>query len=147
MPIYRKRRKKTFGPHEDRLSPTVEDLLNDHLLEIKKLVRKEPPIAFDQYRVLLLAELDRIKGYGEGQADKAINKGQEEHRNHREFLFKTFHDMRNPLQAIMGYAALVLRKTREQIPLNHQENLEKVIKSADQLKELVDKMVAYYREK
>jgi signal transduction histidine kinase len=65
----------------------------------------------------------------------------------REFLFKTFHDMRNPLHAIMGYASLVLRKTREQIPIKHQENLEKVIKSAEQLNEIVDRMVSIYREK
>jgi|WetSurMetagenome_2_1015567.scaffolds.fasta_scaffold606158_2 signal transduction histidine kinase len=65
----------------------------------------------------------------------------------RDFLFRTFHDMRNPLHAIMGYASLVLRKTREQIPIKHQENLEKVIKSAEQLNEIVDRMVALYREK
>ncbi|HMK66147.1 MAG TPA: histidine kinase dimerization/phospho-acceptor domain-containing protein [Thermodesulfobacteriota bacterium] len=65
----------------------------------------------------------------------------------RDFLFRTFHDMRNPLHAIMGYASLVLRKTREQIPEKHQENLEKVIKSAEQLNEIVDRMVSLYREK
>jgi hypothetical protein len=65
----------------------------------------------------------------------------------REFLFRTFHDMRNPLHSIMGYTSLVLRKTREQIPKKHQENLEKVIESAEQLNGIVDRMVAYYRKK
>ena len=65
----------------------------------------------------------------------------------REFLFKTFHDMRNPLHAIMGYTSLVLRKTRDQIPEKHQENLEKVLQSAERLNEIVDRMVAFYREK
>jgi signal transduction histidine kinase len=55
--------------------------------------------------------------------------------------------MRNPLHSIMGYASLVLRKTKEQIPKKHQENLEKVIKSAEQLNGLVDRMVSYYRKK
>jgi signal transduction histidine kinase len=65
----------------------------------------------------------------------------------REFLFQTFHDMRNPLHAIMGYASLVLRKTREQIPKKHQENLEKVIESAERLNGIVDQMVSFYKEK
>ncbi len=65
----------------------------------------------------------------------------------REFLFKNFHDMRNPLQAIMGYTSLVLRKTRDQIPEKHQENLEKVLQSAEKLKEIVDQMIAFYRDK
>jgi signal transduction histidine kinase len=78
----------------------------------------------------------------ESSADCAPSQGGE-----REFLFKTFHDMRNPLHAIMGYTSLVLRKTREQIPEKHQENLEKVIESAEVLREIVDRMIAYYREK
>ena len=65
----------------------------------------------------------------------------------REFLFKTFHDMRNPLHAVMGYTSLVLRKTRDQIPEKHQENLEKVLQSAEKLREIVDRMVAFYRDK
>ncbi len=73
--------------------------------------------------------------------------GQEDNREHREFLFKTFHDMRNPLHAIMGYTSLVLRKTRDQIPEKHQENLEKVLQSAEKLREIVDRMVAFYRDK
>jgi signal transduction histidine kinase len=73
--------------------------------------------------------------------------GREEDQRTREFLFKTFHDMRNPLHAIMGYTSLVLRKTKDQIPEKHQENLEKVLQSAERLNEIVDRMVAFYREK
>ena len=71
----------------------------------------------------------------------------EEDRQDRELLFKTFHDMRNPLHAIMGYTSLVLRKTRDQIPGKHQENLEKVLQSAEKLREIVDRMIAFYRDK
>lgn len=66
---------------------------------------------------------------------------------HREFLFKAFHDMRNPLHAIMGYTRLVLKKTREQIPQKHRENLEKVIESAERLNEIINQMVERYRKK
>jgi signal transduction histidine kinase len=71
----------------------------------------------------------------------------EEEPQTKEFLFKVFHDMRNPLHIIMGYTSLVLRKTRNQIPGNQQENLEKVLQSAERLNEIVDRMVAFYREK
>jgi len=71
---------------------------------------------------------------------------QEENQQDRKFLFKTFHEMRNPLHAIMGYTSLVLRKTRDQIPETQQENLKKVIQSAERLRELVDRMVAFYRD-
>jgi signal transduction histidine kinase len=72
---------------------------------------------------------------------------QEEDPKTREFLFKTFHDLRNPLHTIMGYTSLVLRKTRDQIPEKQQENLEKVLQSAEKLNEIVDRMVAFYRKK
>jgi len=72
---------------------------------------------------------------------------QEENQQDRKFLFKTFHEMRNPLHAIMGYTSLVLRKTRDQIPEKQQENLKKVIQSAERLRELVDRMVTFYRDK
>jgi len=71
----------------------------------------------------------------------------EEEGRTREFLFATFHDMKNPLQAIIGYTSLVLRKTRDQIPKIHQDNLEKVLQSAEKLNEMVERMVAYYRGK
>jgi signal transduction histidine kinase len=103
--------------------------------------------SFDPYVDLLENDLDQIKDHKTSRPNEEAPFIPEENRFKREFLFKTFHDMRNPLHVIMGYTSLVLRKTRDQIPLNHQENLEKVIESADRLQELVDKMIAYYRKK
>jgi len=91
--------------------------------------------------------LEKTKEVKEGHPPEVSGPGQEEDLRHRDFLFKTFHDMRNPLHAIMGYTRLVLRKTRDQIPEKHQKNLEKVILSAERLKEIVDRMVAFYRDK
>jgi signal transduction histidine kinase len=93
------------------------------------------------------ATADRIKGQKMDRSPKDQGPVPEEDQRTREFLFKTFHDMRNPLHAIMGYTSLVLRKTRDQIPEKHQENLEKVLQSAERLNEIVDRMVAFYREK
>ena len=88
--------------------------------------------------------MDPKKEQGSVQSIKGPDQAQEDD---QEFLFKTFHDMRNPLHAIMGYTRLVLRKTRDQIPEKHQENLEKVIQSAERLNEIVERMVAFYRKK
>jgi signal transduction histidine kinase len=90
---------------------------------------------------------DPIKEQVRVQSPENSEPVQEEDQGTREFLFKTFHDMRNPLHAIMGYTSLVLRRTRDQIPEKHQENLEKVLQSAERLNEIVDKMVAFFREK
>jgi signal transduction histidine kinase len=90
---------------------------------------------------------DQIKAQEKVQSPKDHEPVPEEDQRTREFLFKTFHDMRNPLHAIMGYTSLVLRKTRDQIPEKQQENLEKVLQSAERLNEIVDRMVAFYREK
>ena len=93
--------------------------------------------------------LRQTKNYGENPFPREHDpcSVQEENQQDRKFLFKTFHEMRNPLHAIMGYTSLVLRKTRDQIPKKQQENLEKVIQSTERLRELVDRMVAFYREK
>lgn len=90
---------------------------------------------------------DQEKEKGKVRALEDHEPLQKEDPQTREFLFKTFHDMRNPLHAIMGYTSLVLRKTRDQIPEKQQENLEKVLQSAERLNEIVDRMVAFYREK
>ena len=87
---------------------------------------------------------DQEKTPGNAQTIKGPDPAREED---QKFLFKTFHDMKNPLHAIMGYTSLVLRKTRDQIPEKQQENLEKVLQSAEKLNEIVDRMVAFYRKK
>ena len=81
------------------------------------------------------------------QTPEASEPVQEGDQKTREFLFKTSHDLKNPLHAIMGYTSLVLRKTRDQIPKKQQENLEKVLQSAERLNEIVDRIVAFYRKK
>jgi two-component system, LuxR family, sensor kinase FixL len=88
-----------------------------------------------------------IKGQERLQASEDYASAREQHQETGEFLFKTFHDMRNPLHAIMGYTSLVLRKTRDQISEKHQENLEKVLQSAERLNEIVEQMVSFYRKK
>lgn len=63
----------------------------------------------------------------------------------REFLFRSFHDMRNPLHTIMGYTSLVLRKSKDLLPEKQRENLEKVLQSAEHLESLLERVIARYR--
>jgi|GEM_PF-3077271 signal transduction histidine kinase len=63
----------------------------------------------------------------------------------REFLFRTFHDMRNPLHTILGYTSLVLRKSKEVLPEKQRENLEKVLVSAENLESMLERVIARYR--
>jgi signal transduction histidine kinase len=138
---------KYSNPLHQKGEPTARDLLEQHAQTIKTLLEKDGPISFNHYIGFLEEAIDQIKEYAGNRLVEGATPVPEVGSFQRDFLFKTFHEMRNPLHAIMGYASLVLRKTRDQIPQKHQENLEKVIQSADYLKELVDRMVAYYREK
>jgi signal transduction histidine kinase len=149
MDMDQKRRKITSDWQQTREPLAGQDFLEGHALRLQTLLKKGRSISVEEYKEFLKGELDRIEGYGDGlqRHTPAGESRPDENRPERAFLFKTFHEMRNPLHAIMGYSALVLRKTRDQIPLKHQENLAKVVESTDQLKELVDKMVDYYREK
>lgn len=139
--------KKTLIPLQQKGRPSIQDVLKSHARQVNLLLETEGPISFDQTIGLLEKALGQIKKCEGNRPVDGPRSLRDESRLDREFLFTTFHEMRNPLQAIMGYAGLVLRKTRDQIPEKHQENLEKIIQSADRLKELVDRMVAYYWEK
>jgi K+-sensing histidine kinase KdpD len=62
-------------------------------------------------------------------------------RKERDYLFKAIHDMRTPLQAIMGYSGLILRKAGNDLPEQQRENLERIVLSAQRLTSIVDQMV------
>jgi signal transduction histidine kinase len=147
MSTDQKRTKKSSNPLPQRGLPSVQDFLKRHALQVNSLLETDDSISLAQIIGLLEETLGQLKQHEGHQPVDEPEPVQAKSRMDREFLFKTFHDMRNPLHAIMGYASLVLRKTRDQIPEKHQENLEKVLQSADRLQELVDRMVAYYREK
>jgi signal transduction histidine kinase len=65
----------------------------------------------------------------------------------REFLFRAIHDLRTPLQAILGYSTLVLRKVGDQIPGQQKENLQRVVWSAERLNAMIDQMADHLRAK
>jgi len=54
------------------------------------------------------------------------------------FLASMSHELRSPLNTIIGFTRLVKRKTRDVLPLKQRNNLEKVLISSDHLLTLID---------
>lgn len=59
-------------------------------------------------------------------------------RHKSQFLANVSHELRTPLNAIIGFTRLVLRKTEGQISELQQENLQKVLISAEHLLSLIN---------
>jgi signal transduction histidine kinase len=59
-------------------------------------------------------------------------------RKQRAFFSLQTHQIRAQLHAVMGYAELVLRKTRGQLPVSQAENLEKLLLSVEGLKTAIE---------
>ncbi|MGH8008922.1 MAG: sensor histidine kinase, partial [Candidatus Binatia bacterium] len=54
------------------------------------------------------------------------------------FLANMSHELRTPLNAITGFTRLVMRRAKDILPKKEQENLEKVLASADHLLKLIN---------
>jgi histidine kinase len=61
------------------------------------------------------------------------------------FLNSVSHDIRNPLNAILGYAALVLANARDCLPQKQYDNLRKLEAKGRELNELVHDFLDYTR--
>ena len=57
------------------------------------------------------------------------------------FLANMSHELRTPMNAIMGFTGIVLRKAGDVLPARQQENLTKVIQSAEHLLELINSLL------
>ncbi|MFO1059040.1 MAG: PAS-domain containing protein [Dongiaceae bacterium] len=62
------------------------------------------------------------------------------------FLNAVSHDIRNPLNAILGYAGLVLEHAGDRLPPVQRRNLEKLSGQGRELKELVESVIDYASE-
>ena len=56
------------------------------------------------------------------------------------FLSEQAHALRAHLHGLMGYAGLVLRKSRGCLPVQQEENLNKVLRCAEELKSVIDRL-------
>jgi two-component system, NtrC family, sensor kinase len=59
-------------------------------------------------------------------------------RHKSDFLANVSHDLRTPLNSIIGFTRIVLRRTGDQIPDLQKENLQKVLISSDHLLKLIN---------
>jgi signal transduction histidine kinase/HAMP domain-containing protein len=58
-----------------------------------------------------------------------------------DFLANVSHDLRTPLNSIIGFTRLVLRSTEGQIPALQKENLQKVVISSEHLLNLINSLL------
>jgi len=59
-------------------------------------------------------------------------------RHKSDFLANVSHDLRTPLNSIIGFTRIVLRRTGDQIPDLQKENLQKVLISSEHLLKLIN---------
>jgi len=69
---------------------------------------------------------------------QARQEAEEAKRLKTEFLARMSHDLRTPMNAIVGYARILLRKTREDLDERQYRNLENIQTSAHHLLDLIN---------
>ena len=77
------------------------------------------------------------------QATRRLEAFQTVGKQQRAFLSFQTHQIRAQLHAVMGYAELVLRKTRGQLPDPQAENLKKLLLSVEGLKAAVECLAGF----
>ncbi|MCU0578146.1 MAG: hypothetical protein MUF69_01240 [Desulfobacterota bacterium] len=71
---------------------------------------------------------------------KAAGRPGELVRRQQAFLSEQTHALRAHLHGLMGYTGLVLRKSRGCLPAQQEENLNKVLRCAEELKSAIDRL-------
>jgi histidine kinase len=80
------------------------------------------------------------------EAAAAQRRAEEASRAKTKFLNAVNHDIRNPLNGILGYAGLVLENAGDRLPPQQAANLEKMTALGRELLELVQGFIDYTRE-
>jgi histidine kinase len=79
------------------------------------------------------------------QAEAAKRDAEQANRAKTTFLNSVSHDIRNPLNAILGYAGLVLANAKESLPERQYQNLQKLAAKGQELNEMVNDFLDYTR--
>jgi len=142
---------KTVKKKLDRLRPeappSAQAFLEEQAGIMDRLIRQGEAVSFEAYWSLLAGAVEAFKTHSsppiparEGAEGLKLLPQEQ-----KAFLFQAFHEMKNPLHVLMGYAGLVLRKSGHLLPEKQKENLEKVIRSAERLNETINRLAAYCR--
>jgi C4-dicarboxylate-specific signal transduction histidine kinase len=79
------------------------------------------------------------------QTDAAKRRAEQANLAKTTFLNAVSHDIRNPLNAILGYAGLVMTNAKDGLPPRQYQNLEKLTSKGRELNELVNDFLDYTR--
>jgi signal transduction histidine kinase/CheY-like chemotaxis protein len=119
---------RTYGDITERKH--IEAELDAHRNELEQLVERRT------------AELQAALS----EAAEAQQRAEAANQGKSRFLNAVSHDIRNPLNAILGYAGLVLENAGDRLPRTQRENLGKLCGQGLELKELVESVIDYVSE-
>jgi histidine kinase len=89
--------------------------------------------------------LERLVEQRTVELDAAKQRAELANRAKTDFLNAVSHDIRNPLNAILGYAGLVLANAKESLPERQYQNLQKLAAKGQELNEMVNDFLDYTR--
>src|SRR5262249_31212960 len=89
--------------------------------------------------------LERLVEQRTVELDAAKQRAELANRAKTDFLNAVSHDIRNPLNAILGYAGLVMTNAKDSLPPQQYGNLEKLASKGRELNELVSDFLDYTR--
>jgi histidine kinase len=89
--------------------------------------------------------LERLVEQRTAELDAAKQSAELANRAKTDFLNAVSHDIRNPLNAILGYAGLVLAHAKESLPERQYQNLQKLAAKGQELNEMVNDFLDYTR--
>ena len=89
--------------------------------------------------------MERLVEQRTAELDAAKQRAELANRAKTDFLNAVSHDIRNPLNAILGYAGLVLANAKESLPEQQYQNLQKLAAKGQELNEMVNDFLDYTR--
>jgi signal transduction histidine kinase len=110
--------------------------------------RKQAEAELDAHRNNLESLVERRTGElqeAKEQAEAARRDAEQANRAKTTFLNSVSHDIRNPLNAILGYAGLVLTNAKGSLPERQYQNLQKLAAKGQELNEMVNDFLDYTR--